>query len=301
MDLRISDLLITMIRYLVYGSTGWVGQKICQLLDEKGHYYHTGIARLEDRTTLEAELQVANPTCVINCAGVVGKPNVDWCEDHQPETIRANVIGTLNLADLCYLQNIRLLNFATGCIYEYDEEHPIGGKPFTEDDMPNFEKSFYSRSKACCEKMIREYPNVLTLRIRMPISDDFSKRSFHTKIIKYGRSGKVIDVPNSVSFLHDLLPLVIPLSKMEKEVGVLNFVNPGVLSHYEILEEYRKKFEPGYEWGRFTVEEQDRILKAPRSNNHLATTRLEKLFPKVPEAHVALSQCFERIAKRHQN
>jgi len=281
--------------YIVYGATGWIGSKIVKLLEQSGHPVQFGQERLENRERLMEELKsFPRVDCVINCAGIVGKPNVDWCESHQPETIRTNVIGTLNLADLCYQLNIHLISFATGCIYEYDETHPIDGPGFTEEETPNFEKSFYSRSKVCCEKMIREYSNVLTLRIRMPISDDFSERSFHTKIISYGRNGKVINVPNSVSVLHDLLPLVIHLSE-NKTTGVLNFVNPGVLSHNEILTLYRDILEPGYQWNQFTVEEQNKILKAPRSNNHLDASKLLALFPNVPDAKDAVTACFRRI------
>ena len=59
----------------------------------------------------------------------------------------------------------------------------ILSKPFTKDDTPNFAGSFYSRTKAHTEDILRTtYPHVLTLRIRMPISDDLHPRSFVTKI-----------------------------------------------------------------------------------------------------------------------
>ena len=62
-----------------------------------------------------------------------------------------------------------MTNFATGCIYEYDEEHAEGsGKGFTEEDPPNFDGSFYSMSKAMVERllacyryMVQIYANVL--------------------------------------------------------------------------------------------------------------------------------------------
>lgn len=50
-----------------------------------------------------------------------GKPNVDWCEDHKEEVIRVNVIGTLNLFDLCSRMNIHLTYFGTGCLYEVNQ------------------------------------------------------------------------------------------------------------------------------------------------------------------------------------
>jgi len=37
------------------------------------------------------------------------------------------------------------------------------------------------------------YPNVLILRLRMPVSDDLHGRNFVTKITKYDR---VVDIPN---------------------------------------------------------------------------------------------------------
>ncbi|CAN0165541.1 unnamed protein product, partial [Ectocarpus sp. 13 AM-2016] len=60
------------------------------------------------------ELETIKPTHVLNAAGVTGRPNVDWCESHRPETVRANVIGTLNLADLCSSKGIHCTIYATG-------------------------------------------------------------------------------------------------------------------------------------------------------------------------------------------
>ena len=74
--------------------------------------------------------------------------------------------------------------FATGCIFHYDEAHPIGGTKFTEDDKPNFFGSFYSHTKGMVEQMLKSYSNVCVLRVRMPISDDLSPRNFLTKISK---------------------------------------------------------------------------------------------------------------------
>jgi dTDP-4-dehydrorhamnose reductase len=86
---------------------------------------------------------------VFNAAGVTGRPNVDWCESHKVETIRANVVGTLTLADVCKLNGLVLINYATGCIFEYDEKHPLGsGVGFKEEDTPNFAGSYYSKTKA---------------------------------------------------------------------------------------------------------------------------------------------------------
>ncbi|CAL5394174.1 unnamed protein product [Camellia sinensis] len=79
-----------------------------------------------ESSQLLADIQNVKPTHVFNAAGVTGRPNVDWCESHKTETIRANVAGTLNLADVCREYGLLMINFATRCIFEYDAAHPKG-------------------------------------------------------------------------------------------------------------------------------------------------------------------------------
>lgn len=70
------------------------------------------------------------------------------CILFQIEVIRANVIGTLNLADVTNEKGIHLTVYATGCIFHYDKDFPQdSGKGFTEDDTPNFTGSYYSKTK----------------------------------------------------------------------------------------------------------------------------------------------------------
>ena len=147
--------------FLVYGRTGWIGGKLGKLLTEQGHKWTYGRARLEDRKAVIDDIKLSKCTHILCAAGVTGRPNVDWCEDHKTETIRANVIGILNLCDVALLHDVHVTNFATGCIYKYDDEHTIGGKPFTEEDDPNFGGSFYSETKSYMEMMLRHYPNVM--------------------------------------------------------------------------------------------------------------------------------------------
>jgi hypothetical protein len=58
-------------------------------------------ARLENRETVIADIEKAQPTRVLNCAGVTGRPNVDWCEDHK---VCQPVHSTLKLSCFVALQ-----------------------------------------------------------------------------------------------------------------------------------------------------------------------------------------------------
>ena len=101
--------------YLVYGGkTGWIGQKVLAMLQAQGIPARAAEARLEKVEQVAAELDAFKPTHVLNCAGLTGRPNVDWCEDHKDEVVRVNVIGTLGLLDACEARGIHCTNFATG-------------------------------------------------------------------------------------------------------------------------------------------------------------------------------------------
>lgn len=284
--------------FLVFGGKhGWIGQRMITLLSEQGHTAVAAQSRLENRASVEEEIVRINPDCIINAAGVTGRPNVDWCESNKQETIRANLIGALTLFDIANSHNIHVINFGTGCIYEYDNAHPMySGIGFTEEDKPNFQGSFYSYTKTILDQLIPHYPNVLNLRLRMPISDDLHHRSFITKISRYER---VVNVPNSMSVLYDLLPLV-PEMAERRMTGNYNFVNPGAISHNEILDLYKEYIDPNFRYINFTVEEQAKILKAGRSNNELNTNKLVHEFPNIPSIHESMVGVFKRMKQNLQ-
>jgi len=254
-------------------------------------------SRLENREEVEKELDDIKPSHVLMAAGITGRPNIDWCEDNKPETIRTNVIGTLNIADLCYVKGIHCTVYATGCIFKYDETHPLGsGVGFVEDDKPNFDGSFYSQTKGYMEPLLRCYPTCLILRVRMPVSDDLIHRNFVTKIVKYER---VVNIPNSMTILHELLPASLAMAQAGL-TGVYNFTNPGVISHNEVLDLYIKYIDPTYTYTNFSLEEQAKVIKADRSNNELDTTKLMADMPDgivINDIKTAFELCFQRMQK----
>lgn len=281
-------------KVLVYGHNGWIGKQIIKILkDEKMNNIEVvkSVNRLEEYGKIGLELDKINPTHVLNVAGLTGRPNVDWCEDHKDDVLRVNVIGTSVLADECYKRNIHLTYFGTGCIYSYDENHTYNNRGFTEEDIPNFTGSFYSKTKILTEGILKEFPNILILRIRMPLSDDLHPRNFITKITKYE---KVVNIPNSMSILYNLLPISVDML-INKKTGVYNFTNPGSISHNEILDLYTKYIDPEFKYTNFSIEDQSKILKAGRSNNKLDVSKLLSLYPDLPGIQDSIICLFERM------
>ena len=179
------------------------------------------------------------------------------------------------------------------CIFNYDAKYPVGGAAIPEDYPPNYVGSFYSVTKGMVDQLSPLYKHALTLRLRMPISDDLSPRNFLTKIASYNR---VIDVPNSVTILHDLLPVSLELAA-QRTTGTFNFTNPGTMSHNECLALYKEIVDPDFWYANFSEEEQAKILKAGRCNNNLATDKLQAAVPhmRIPSVRDSMRGVFERM------
>jgi UDP-glucose 4,6-dehydratase len=292
---------------LLYGATGWIGNKLKKIFEDQKFLIIPSRARLDNPEDISREIQDTTFDYCVLSAGITRDPknlssNIDYCEDHVSETININVIGCVRVVQECYLKNKCVIYLGTGCIYEYDENHRVPSRDwngldsgFNEYDTPNFDKSIYSFSKIKFEEQVKDFNNILILRIRMPIDYSFHPRNFITKITKYER---VINIPNSMSVLEDLLPLI---PKMLEMTGKLNFVNPGVISHNEILDLYREMVDENFRYMNFTLEDQMKVVKTYRSNNALNTNKLQSLFPEVPHIQESIKRVMEALREIKKN
>lgn len=250
-------------KILIFGGNGYMGQEFLKIYPEA----LTPRVDIADQQQIAAVLDVEKPDVVINCAGKTGRPNVDWCEDHKEETIRANVLGPLVLNDECLKRGIYWVHISSGCIYEGDN----GGKGFTEEDAPNFSGSFYSRTKLWSDQILKEFP-VLIPRLRMPFDGSTHPRNLISKIRQYS---KVLDVKNSLTYIPDFLNAVRTLIERRK-TGIYNIVNPGLISPYGIMQLYKEIVDPSADFALLTLENMGSVVKAGRSNCLLGTEKLEK-------------------------
>lgn len=108
-------------------------------------------------------------------------------------------------------------------------------------------------------------------------SDLSNPRNLITKITQFN---KVVDIPNSMTVLDEMLPISIEMAKRNCR-GMWNFTNPGAVSHNEILKMYKQYIDPKFKWFNFNLEEQGKVILVPRSNNELDVTKLKKEFPEL--------------------
>ena len=276
-------------KFLVYGVNGWIGGKVYKHLKENGFQVEEGNVRVENVQELEREIEEKKPTHIISLIGrthgtyegeYIG--TIDYLEKPGKvfENVRDNLFGPMVLSLLSKKYNFHFTYLGTGCIFQFDEDHPFGEEKdgFDESSLPNFFGSSYSIVKGFTDQLMHLVEdNVLNVRIRMPITDEFNKRNFITKITNYA---KVCSVPNSMTVLNELIPIMIDMS-CKKVTGTVNLTNPGLVSHNEILEMYKEIVDADFTWNNFTIEEQNEVLASGRSNNFLETTRLSTMYPEV--------------------
>jgi len=265
-------------KLLILGHKGWIGQKYVKNCQEQNIEYITTELRSESDELLKFILE-SKCSHIISCIGRThGTLNnkkyttIDYLEHNETlyQNINDNLFCPLKLALFCDKNNIHFTYIGTGCIYSYDGNHKDG---FLDNDKPNFFGSNYSTVKGFTNELMK-YTNTLVLKIRMPITDEKHPRNFITKITTYE---KICSISNSMSVLNDLIPLSIKMMN-NKEIGLFNFTNPGLVSHNEILEMYREIVDNNFTWKNFTIEEQDKILLSKRSNNYLNTNKLESKY-----------------------
>jgi glucose-1-phosphate thymidylyltransferase len=274
-------------KILVFGSQGFIGGRMLEAWpDAMGTD-----AWITSKEDVLAEIDRIKPDAVLNAAGIVGKPNVDWCETHQLETIQGNTILPLLIAEACAERGLYLLHLGTGCVFYGYSKDPAGWK---EDEFAN-PSAVYTRSKYAADLLLTTFPNVGIARLRMPIDD----RPGPGLIEKIAGFKKVMgDVPNSVTVVSDLIDACRQLIE-KRGAGIFHTVNPGAERHRDLLALYKEHVDPNHscEW----IQESDLLGKGlvskQRSNCLLRSDRLKALGIEMRPIDVALRDTMIKYAQ----
>jgi len=272
--------------FIVLGKTGYIGSAFVKYLQEND-INHVALSRrdvdyTDEKTFIKYLKDGWNNTNhhfwklqgggIINCAGFIGKPNVDACELAKADTLIGNSVLPERLARICGELSVPFIHISSGCIYGgYD-------KDFTENDPPNFDfqnGSFYSGSKALAERLIAGVNrNSYIFRLRIPFDEHSSPRNYITKMLSYD---KLLNAVNSMSHRKDFVTACIESVLGKIPHGIYNLTNPGSIDTKAVIRMIEKHL-PG-EKRDFTFYENEEVflgdVTAPRSNCVLDTSKME--------------------------
>jgi len=272
-------------RVLIFGAEGYMGSSLRIV------YPDAAVPKVDiaDAREVAAVLDREFPDVVINAAGKAGLLNVDWCETHRLETVHSNITGPLVLLEQCERRGIYWVHIGTGCVYEGDNH----GKGHAEVDSPNFDGSFYSRTKSWIDRVLTEFP-VLILRPRMPFDDSDHPRNLINKLTKYPR---VLDVKNSLTCLRDFLHVAQHLIA-RRRTGVYNVVNPGSMSPAEVMQRYCQIVAPAHSFESIGMDDLMQLTLARRSNCVLNIDKLSAEGLDLPSVQTAVDDMLLSMADR---
>ncbi len=137
------------------------------------------------------------PNIILHCAGLSRPMQIH--EKNISKSINLNIIGTANITKVCEKNNIKLVYFSTGYVYEgtkgnYSEKDPV--RPFNN----------YGLSKLGGECAVSMYKNSLILRITMTEKPFLHKKAYS-------------NLKTNFMFQEDLVKI---LPKLISQRGVIN-------------------------------------------------------------------------------
>jgi UDP-glucose 4,6-dehydratase len=279
--------------YIILGKNGYIAEAIIKELKSRD-LPHVAWSRSDVDYTDLKELKynlyiLGDDLHIINCAGYIGKPNVDACELAKADCIEGNVLLPLMLAQLCCEKKYEFTQISSGCIYGGYEKH------FTEKDAPNFDfqnGSFYSGTKALAEKVVlQNHPNSYIFRLRIPFDEYASPRNYLTKLLSYDT---LLDAENSLSHRADFAKYVMELIEQKVPHGIYNITNKGSVTTEDVVELIKKYNLSDKDFKFFDdLESLSKETVAPRSNCVLDTAKTEQ-YIKIRTAQEALEDALSK-------
>jgi len=270
-------------RILIFGK-GFIGERLKAELGAR-----ISGRKILDFASAQDEFRKYKPDIIINCIGHTGKRNVDDCEIDKDKTLMANTFVPVILAEVALRNKIKLIHISSGCIFGYDYNK---SRPLAEENRDYFFDLFYSRSKIYSDRALEALAgryNILILRIRIPIDNRPHPKNTITKLITYR---KVIDLPNSVTYIPDFIAALKHLIKKDAR-GIYNVVNKGGLRYPKLMDAY-KKCVPDFHYGIINFKK----LGLVRTNLIMSTKKLERAGFKVRKIDEVLDECVRNYVKR---
>jgi dTDP-4-dehydrorhamnose reductase len=234
-------------KILITGSNGLLGQKLVQLITEKGNHELIATARGENRLpfekgyvfesldiTKEDEIETIvkkhQPEVIINTAAMT---NVDQCETEQENCWKLNVTAVEYLIKVAEHHNAFFLQLSTDFIFDGEDG------PYNEEAVAN-PVSYYGESKLAAEQLILESKidwAIARTVLVYGIAHDMSRSNIILWVKKSLEEGKEIQVVDdqwrSPTLAEDLAKGCLLIAE-KKAKGIFNISGDDILTPYEM-------------------------------------------------------------------
>lgn len=213
----------------IAGASGRMGRALVNALKKNVEYKVIGTdmdVDVTDRHAVHQAVEMYRPTIIINCASISDDA---YCEAHEIEAYKVNVLGARNLAMASRHLNARIIELSTDDVFDGKKD---GG--FTEFDATE-PVSVYGKTKVAAENFVREL-NPRHLIVRSSWVYGIGSNDFLSHVLTKGKKGETIEArcdyissPTSASELAKFIQILMEQS----EYGIYHASAEGACSRYE--------------------------------------------------------------------
>jgi len=235
-SLILKEAAVADMKYVIVGASGMIGKAFMSELSKSGianfGTYHSrpkaGLLHLDitDKESAVRLLSKLEPDVVVQTAA---QPNVDYCEDHQDEAWRTNVLGTENLASACRQVGAKHLFISTDYVFDGT------AGPYGEEDSVN-PINYYARTKVEGENRVRSLSDHLIIRTGVVFDADRESKNFALRLVNELSAGRSLRVPidqiGNPTLASNLAACSIELGTRNK-VGTYHLAGRSLMSRYD--------------------------------------------------------------------
>ena len=236
-------------KILLTGSNGLLGQKLVQLILDRGEYELIATARGEnrlpmldgngiyrsldvtDRDEVQRVMHEFKPDYVIHTAAMT---NVDQCETEREGCWKLNVDAVQYLAEACQAHGTRLVHLSTDFIFDGENG------PYDESASPN-PLSYYGESKLAAEELLLASQNLPFAIARTVLVYGIAHDMSRSNIILWVKNSlenhkpiKVVDDQWRTPTLAEDLALGCYLMVKHNATGIFNISGSNLLTPYDM-------------------------------------------------------------------
>ena len=120
-------------KILVLGSTGCLGTSLEKIIKSENIFSYKGCTHkdveLTNTKNLTKIINKFKPSVIINTVALIG---INYCEQNPEKTMKVNAFSVFELAKICKLKNITLVQISTHAVFDGEMR-----RPYNEKDKPN--------------------------------------------------------------------------------------------------------------------------------------------------------------------